>query len=174
MSIDTIRTKEFYDLLMSKIFKQPSSQKTIARKLNVEISDWKEIYTLPRKTTHDSHSRIFQHKILNNILYLNKLLHQFKIVSPPLCSLYSSVTETVFHLFAECRLTIELWKIVQKWSTTVGLVLPDLNAKDSMLGFLTTKGTLLLEIMCFLFLKCFCIETSKIRILYPFLISDYI
>ena len=32
MSIDTIRTKEFYDLLISKIFKQPSSQKTIARK----------------------------------------------------------------------------------------------------------------------------------------------
>ena len=37
MSIGTIRTKEFYDLLISKIFKQPSSQKTIARKLNVEI-----------------------------------------------------------------------------------------------------------------------------------------
>ena len=35
MSVDTIRTKEFYDLLISKIFKQPSSQKTIARKLNV-------------------------------------------------------------------------------------------------------------------------------------------
>ena len=30
MSIDTIRTKEFYDLLISKIFKQPSCQKTIA------------------------------------------------------------------------------------------------------------------------------------------------
>ena len=36
-------------------------------------------------------------------------------------------------------------EIVQKWSTTVGLVLPDLNAKDSVLGFLTTKGTLILE-----------------------------
>ena len=37
MSIGTIRTKEFYDLLISKIFKQPSSHKTIARKLNAEI-----------------------------------------------------------------------------------------------------------------------------------------
>ena len=52
MSIDTIRTKEFYDLLIRKILKQPSSQKTIARKLNVEISNGKEIYTLPRKITH--------------------------------------------------------------------------------------------------------------------------
>ena len=92
----SIRTKEFYDLLISKIFKQPSSQKTIARKLNVEISNWKEIYTLPRKITHDLYSRIFHHKILNNILYLNKHLHQFKIVSTPLCSLCSSVNETGF------------------------------------------------------------------------------
>ena len=76
MSIYTIRTKEFYDLLISKIFKQPSSQKTIARKLNVKIFNWKETHTLPRKITHDSYSRIFQYKILNNILYLNKHLHQ--------------------------------------------------------------------------------------------------
>ena len=69
---------------------------------------------------------------------------------------------------------IKLSKIVQKWSTTVGLVLPDLNAKNSVLGFLTTKGTLILQIMYFLFLRCFRIETSKIQMLYPFLISDYI
>ena len=159
LSISTIRTKEFYDLLIIKIFKQSSSQKTIARKLNVEISNWKEIYTLPRKITHDSYSRIFQYKILNNILYLNKHLHQFKIESTPLCSLCSSVNETVFHLFGGRLLTIKLWKIVQKWSTTVGPVLPDLNAKDSVLGFLTTNSTFILEIMYFLFAKCCCIET---------------
>ena len=155
MSIETIRTKEFYDLLISKIFKQPPSQETIARKLNVEISNWKQIYTLPRKITNDSYSRIFQYKILNNILYLNKHLHQFKIVSTPLCCLCSSVNETVFHLFGECLLTIKLWEIVQKWSTTVGLVLPDLNAKDSMLDFLTTKGTLILESHVLLIFKMF-------------------
>ena len=108
MSIYTIGTKAFYDLLISKVFKQPSSPKTIARKLNVEISNWKEIYTLSRKITHDSYSRIFQYKILNSILFLNKHLHQFKIVSTALCSLCSSVNKTVFHLFGECLLTIKL------------------------------------------------------------------
>ena len=88
MSVDTIRTEEYYDILISKIFKPPSFQKTIARKLNVEISNWKEIYTRQRKITHDSYSRIFQYKILNNIPYLNKHLHQFKIVthSSALCT----------------------------------------------------------------------------------------
>ena len=173
ISIDTIRTRECYDLLIGKIFKQPSSQKTIARKLNVKTSNWKEIYTFSRKITHDSYSKIFQYKILNNILYLNKHLHQSKIVSTPLWSLCSSVNETVFHLFWECLLTIKLWKIVQKWSATVGLVLSDLDAKGSVLGLLTTEGILFWNIM-YLFLKCFCIETSKIRMLYPFLISDNI
>ena len=174
MSMDTIRTKEFYDLLISKIFKQPSSQKTIARKWNVEISNWKEIYTLPRKITHDLYSRIFHYKILNNILYLNNHLHQFKIVSTPLCSLCSSVNETVFHLFRECRLTIKLWKIVQKWSTTVGLVLPDLNAKDSMLGFLTTKGNLLLENHVLLIFNMFLYRNKQNPNSVSFSISDYI
>ena len=96
MSIDVIRSKAFYDLLSNKIFKQPSPQKTIARNLNVEISNWKEIYTVPRKITHDSYSRILQSKILNNMLYLNKHLHQFKIASTRLWSLYSSVNKTIF------------------------------------------------------------------------------
>ena len=52
-------------------------------------------------------------------------------------------------------MTIKLWKIVQKWSTTVGLVLPNLNAKDSVLGFLTTKGTLILENHVLLIYKMF-------------------
>ena len=52
MSIDTIRVKEFDNLLISKISKQPSSQISILPgKLNVKISNWKEIYSLPRKMT---------------------------------------------------------------------------------------------------------------------------
>ena len=70
-------------------------------------------------------------------------------------SLCSSVNETVSHLFGQCLLTIKLWKIVQKWSTTVGLVLPDLNAKDLVLGFLSTKGSLILENHVLLIFKMF-------------------
>ena len=48
-----------------------------------------------------------------------------------------------FHLFGECLLTIKL--LVKQWSTTSGLVLPELNPKESMLGFCTTKGSFILE-----------------------------
>ena len=68
-------------------------------------------------------------------------------------------------------MTIKLWKIVQKWSTTVGLVLPDLNAKDSVLGFLTTKGTLILESRVLLIFKMFFVSKqakSECCIFYSF------
>ena len=34
--------------------------------------DWTKIYDLPRKTTVDTRLRMFQYKILNNVLYLNE------------------------------------------------------------------------------------------------------
>ena len=174
MSILAIKTKEFCDLLIGKIFKQPSCQKTIARKLNVEISNWEEIYTLPRKITHDFYSRTFRHKILNNILYLNKHLRQFKIVSTPLCSLCSSVNETVFHLFGECLLTIKWSKTIQQWSMTVGLVLLDLNVKDLMLGFFATKGTLILKNQVPLIFKTFFYQNKQNLYAVSSTHSDYI
>ena len=36
--------------------------------------DWKHVYLLPRRVTVDTNLRNFQHKILNNVLYLNEKL----------------------------------------------------------------------------------------------------
>ena len=48
--------------------KIPTSQNYYNIKFNDHNLDWKSIYLLPRKVTLDSHTRIFQYKILNNIL----------------------------------------------------------------------------------------------------------
>ena len=47
--------------------------------------DWEKIYLLPFKTTLDTKLREFQYKILNRILYTNKMLFKFKKVDSPLC-----------------------------------------------------------------------------------------
>ena len=52
-------------------------------------------------------------------------------------------------------------EILQKWSTTVGLVLLDLNANESVLGLLTTKGTLILENYVLLIFKMFLYQNKK-------------
>ena len=42
--------------------------------------NWKEIYILPRQVSIDINLRMFQYKLLNNILFLNKILFKYKKV----------------------------------------------------------------------------------------------
>ena len=69
---------------------------------------------MPRRVTIDTNVRIFQYKILNNVLYLNEKPFRFKIVSSPLCSLCSSENETPIHLFYSCNQTKSLWSKLQE------------------------------------------------------------
>ena len=57
----------------------------------------------------DTNLRIFQYKILNNVLYLNEKLVRFKKVSCPLFSFCQSENETPIHLFHGCIKTNLLW-----------------------------------------------------------------
>ena len=67
--------------------------------------DWKKIYSLPRVVTIDKRIRVFKYKLLNNILFLNKMLFKFGIVSQSLSSLCNSEKETPFHIFHDCTHT---------------------------------------------------------------------
>ena len=62
-----LKTKTVYNIFVKGILKSPTAQQSICRKLNIEITNWEEIYTLTRKITIDSYSRIFLYKILNTL-----------------------------------------------------------------------------------------------------------
>ena len=64
--------------------------------------DWKHIYLFPRWVTVDTNLRIYQYKILNNVLYLNEKLFRFRKISWPLCSVCQSENETPITLFHRC------------------------------------------------------------------------
>ena len=64
---------------------------------------------MPRKTV-DTFTRMFQYKIINNVLYINKMLFIFKNVDTPLCPFCKSKDETPLHLFYDCIVTQCLWK----------------------------------------------------------------
>ena len=57
---------------------------------------------LPRKTTVNTKYRSFQYKILNDVLYLNKILSKFGEVNSPLCSSSKSAEETIIPLYSKC------------------------------------------------------------------------
>ena len=90
---------------------------------------------LPYKTTIESTTRVFQYKILNNILYLNKRLHRMELAESLLCGLCKFYPETISHLFFECTVSSQLWKEIQG-ELYPYLVLPNLDIKLILSGIL--------------------------------------
>ena len=94
------------------------SQLFIEDLFRIKGIDWKHVYLLPRRVTVDTNLRNFQHKILNNVLYLNEKLFRFKKISYPLCSFYQSENETPIHLFHGCIKTNLLWYKLKEFLKT--------------------------------------------------------
>ena len=61
--------------------------------------NWTLICRIPRIATLETKIRIFQYKLLNNVLYLNKKLFHFGVIFQPKCSICGLYDETPQHLF---------------------------------------------------------------------------
>ena len=105
-SICKISVKTVYDLLLQPILKKPASKNTILNMLNLSEIDWNKVYLIPCKVTTETSLRVFQYKILNNILYWNNRPYKFGFSDRPLCSLCAKVPETIKHLFCYCIYTL--------------------------------------------------------------------
>ena len=97
--------------------------------------DWKKIYFLPRLITSESSLCVFQYKLLNNILNLNKMLCKFNKVTTSLCSFCNNAKETPLHLFSSCFLTQRLWRQLQNLLAD-RLNIPDIMQQSDIFGFL--------------------------------------
>ena len=64
---------------MSNIFNEPASNIYFEILFENITIDWSEIYLLPLLATIDATLRSCQYKILNNVLFLNKILYNFGI-----------------------------------------------------------------------------------------------
>ena len=113
-SLSKCNSKELYPLQVS-LNKTKTKSQIYFEKLfpNKEIK-WKCIYLITRCVTSDNNLRIFQYKILNNVLYLNEGLLKLKIVSSSLFSFCNSENETPIHLFYFCNQTKSLWFKLQE------------------------------------------------------------
>ena len=126
--------KEIYNLqiLLSNV--PPTSQKYFEKMFVTNDINWRDIYLLPRLATIDTTLRIFQYKILHNVLYLNEKLFIFKKTLSPLCSFCGLVDETPNHVFGECVTTKKLWSQLQNYFS-YKFAIPDLTPQSAILGF---------------------------------------
>ena len=106
LEIEKMNSKEIYSIMISsKVIYQ--RVKFIQKKISLYNFPWKDIYTLPSKVTTNVYLRLFQYKILNNVLYLNKKLHTFGLSNTRLCSFCRMEEEKLSHLFYY----VLIWKI---------------------------------------------------------------
>ena len=127
-------SKEIYSILIESSNSKPSSQlyhKNVFQNSNL---DWKTICILPRIVTKDSRIRVFQHKLLNHVLYLNKILFRFGKIDSPLCSFRKMTDETPLHLFYNCTKTKLLWDQLKEFIPSETLSIPSLTLQGAILG----------------------------------------
>ena len=97
--LNKLWSRELYQIQISEKYEKPTSQLYYERYFNKFDFDWNSLYLLPRMVTIDTKLRVFQYKILNNILFVNKMLFKFRKVESPLCSFCKAEDETCIHLF---------------------------------------------------------------------------
>ena len=106
--------------------------------------DWKTICMIPRIVTKDSRLRVFQYKLLNNVLYLNKMLFRFGKIDSPLCSFCKMIEETPLHLFYNCIKTKLLWDQLKEFISNKTLSFPSLTPPTAILGHIDLSDNYLL------------------------------
>ena len=97
--LEKLNSRELYNMQLILKVEKPTFQTYFEKKFQNPELEWKDIYTLPRRVTINTNLRIFQYKLLHNILYLNKMLYKFGKKVSPLCSFCMGKPESAIHLF---------------------------------------------------------------------------
>ena len=74
--IETVVSKTVYKELRNRIIIPPTAQLNFNTHFVNDVLEWKEIYSLPFRTSLDTKSREFQYKLLNRCLVTNSFLNK--------------------------------------------------------------------------------------------------
>ena len=110
--LESLSKSKLKDTLLKKIITRPKSEDQLEKSLELPNLEWDKMYKLIYSVSIDSKSRVFQFKLLHNILYTNQQLYSFNSVKYPsnLCGICQNFPETIEHLFYNCNHTKALWQ----------------------------------------------------------------
>ena len=160
LAIEKLIGKELYSLSLVLKNEFPMSQKyfcNIFPNLQIEL---KKVYLLPRKVSSDTNLHMFQYRILNNILNLNKQLFIFNKKDTKMCFYCKLQDETINHIFVECKFAIKLWSDLRHYCQR-SFVIPILNPQSATFGFLEIDPDLVILLNHMLLLYKYYIYSSR-------------
>ena len=100
------------------------------------IFNWNKVCLNIYKTSIDPHSRIFQFKIVHDILPTNYKLYRWKVKDSSRCSYCFLENETCEHLFSECHTAITLYSNITNWANKFDILLPKLDKLTILYGII--------------------------------------
>ena len=139
IKISKLTQKAIYSELVSKITSIPTAQKRFSALYPDYNFKWNRIYEIPFKVTTNSKTRQFQYRILNRILYTNKLLYKMKITDTFKCTFCNEEDETIQHLLFSCKYTELFWKEIIKWLKRFQILLNPFVETSILFGILKHK-----------------------------------
>ena len=101
-------SKELYNISLCSLCGKLTSQIYCEKLLGTTNLNWKEIYILPRKVSMHTNLRMFQFKILNNILFINKLLFKFKKVPSPMSFSFFATLQIKRHCMSSMLVILQI------------------------------------------------------------------
>ena len=93
-----LNSRELYNAQLILNVEKPTTKTYFEKRFQNPELKWEDIYTLTRRLTI-TNLRIFQYKLLHNILYLNEMLYKFGKNVSPLCSFCKEEPESPFSFF---------------------------------------------------------------------------
>ena len=157
--MNKLNSAALYEILIDANKIKPISRTYFENLFSNFKPDCKSIYLLPRRVTMDTNLRIFQYKLLNNVLYLNNMLFRFKKVDSCLCSYCNKEEETPLDLFYSCLKTKQLWNKLRQYSQFINI--PHSIPQSSILGLFDNNQHLELIINHLLLIFIFFIYSAR-------------
>ena len=81
---------------------------------NISNLEWQKLFNKLKSTTNDTKLRWFQYRILHYILTTNRSVSKFMVGQDHLCTFCNHESETIVHLFWDCRKTNFFWTELAK------------------------------------------------------------
>ena len=97
--IETVVSKTRYRELRNRFITPPTAQLNFNTHFVNDVLEWKEIYSLPFRTSLDTKLREFQYKLLNRCLVTNSFLNKIGVIPSPACSFCGELNESLEHFF---------------------------------------------------------------------------
>ena len=120
---------------------------------------------LPRIVSKDSRLQVFQYKLLNNVLYLNKTLFKFGKIDSPRCPFCKMIEETPLPLFYDCIKTKLLWDQLKDFISNETLSFPSLTPQSAILSHINLSDYYLLINHIIFIYKFYIYITPKIEVI---------